>query len=132
MIIPISIVIPFNQNKDKLRLWVQERQSRDSYNGMLEFPGGKIESDEDPEEAAVREVQEETSVTLLTDELLKFKNYDFQLGDKTILLMVFLFNDRLERFPGEGYVCINELLENEAKLPPKNIEILTDLIEYFQ
>ena len=77
MIIPISIVIPYIKKDSELFLWVQDRKSSDELAGLLEFPGGKIENEETPEQAAMREVLEETGVFLDESKLKKFKNYDF-------------------------------------------------------
>lgn len=41
------------------RVLVQRRRSEDQFNGLWEFPGGKIEPHETPEQAAVRECREE-------------------------------------------------------------------------
>lgn len=132
MIIPISIVIPFILDEKDTRLWVQTRLSKDEYNQMLEFPGGKIEKDELPTQAAVREVKEETGVSIEESDLMKFKNYDFKLSDKTILLMVFLYPDTDKKFPRDGYLPLEEFSQLKERVPPKNIEIITNLVEYFQ
>ena len=42
-----------------------------------EFPGGKIELGESPEEALIREIQEELKVTIGIDEYLMTVEYDY-------------------------------------------------------
>lgn len=132
MIIPISIVIPVIKHEENIELWVQKRESKDDFNGLLEFPGGKIEKLESPKFAGVREVLEETRVELLESELLKFKDYDFKLGNRTILLMVHLYFDTEEKFSKEGRYPLKELSSMQCQIPPKNREILVDLLEYFR
>ena len=42
-----------------------------------EFPGGKMEPGESPEEALVREIQEELSTTIIVDKFLCTVEYDY-------------------------------------------------------
>ena len=42
------------------RIFIQQRQADDIWGGLWEFPGGRIEDGESPEEAVVREFREET------------------------------------------------------------------------
>ena len=48
-----------------------------SYKDWWEFPGGKIEEGEMPEEALVREIQEELDVTVAVDKYLCSVEYDY-------------------------------------------------------
>lgn len=47
--------------------------------GGWEFPGGKIEAGETPEEAVVREIREELDVTVAVDSLLVVVDHDYEL-----------------------------------------------------
>lgn len=47
------------------------------YKDWWEFPGGKIEEGELPEEALVREIEEELDVTVSVDEFICTVNYDY-------------------------------------------------------
>ena len=47
------------------------------FKGGWEFPGGKIEEGESPQEALVREIQEELNVEIEVGELLDVVEYDY-------------------------------------------------------
>ena len=47
------------------------------FKGMWEFPGGKIEPDESPEEALVREIKEELNVEIKVTEFIEKVEYDY-------------------------------------------------------
>ena len=44
------------------RMFIQQRREDDVWGGLWEFPGGRLKNGESPEQAAIRELQEETEI----------------------------------------------------------------------
>ena len=70
----VNLVIVFNKNKDKV-LMCQRR--KDPYKGKLNFVGGKVEKGESNDEAAYRELFEETGISKNDIELDHFMDLNY-------------------------------------------------------
>lgn len=116
----ISLVIPVASIDNEVYLWGQTRQSFDEFNGFFEFPGGKIEKDEKPQEAALREIFEETNIKLDKSNLdLAFIWNDFLSPTKPIRFYVYLTKSDFAKAKGE-YKKLSDLCESSFKIPPIN------------
>ena len=62
--------------RDGERIFATER-GHGEYRGFWEFPGGKLEEGETPQQAAVRETREELGVEIRLGELLHVVEYDY-------------------------------------------------------
>ena len=70
------------------RILIAKRPPHKIKGGFWEFPGGKIEVHESPEEALIRELQEEVGIKPLI--LHKLMQYSFDYSDYKTLLEVFI------------------------------------------
>lgn len=96
-LLPVSLAIFFRKPASNvLEVWVQKREDDGIYHGLLEFPGGKIESHEEPLEAIVREVEEEVQIKIHGPDSKFMGVYPNEMFGKTVLLYVFLFPDYKE------------------------------------
>ncbi|MBM7570901.1 RNA deprotection pyrophosphohydrolase [Aquibacillus albus] len=86
----------------------------------LEFPGGKVEDGETPEEAAIREVKEETGGNVSK---LKYIGQYFVAGKggniakNVYFAIVDTLNDQSSYFETDGPVLIHELPDNMGTNP---------------
>ncbi len=121
--INVAIVIPF-RFKESMEVWMQKRNSKDELNGLLEFPGGKIEAGEDPKAAAIRETLEETGVTLAASKLKLVKVYDDIKATKTVKLNIFAYEDN-DEFLNSWF---SEPEEYWSLIPPANQTFLKEVL----
>ncbi|MEE9381133.1 MAG: (deoxy)nucleoside triphosphate pyrophosphohydrolase [Hyphomonadaceae bacterium] len=65
---------------DEGRVLLAQRPEGKSMAGLWEFPGGKIETDETPEEALIRELYEELGVVITCENLkpMKFASHAYE------------------------------------------------------
>ncbi|MBC75297.1 MAG: hypothetical protein CME64_04710 [Halobacteriovoraceae bacterium] len=109
---------------------MQKRQTEDFLEGKLEFPGGKIEPYEKPAEAAVRELREETNVSVSPSEIDLFDVVTHHYEEKTVKLYVFLLTSKVELFQKGGWYGLNGNWQDELgqHIPPANYGILNKLL----
>jgi 8-oxo-dGTP diphosphatase len=86
MIVVTAAVI---KNRDNKILICQRKP--DSHNGLKwEFPGGKLEEQETPEQCLRREIKEELDVDIEVGEIFKVVKQDY--SDRVILLLAYECN----------------------------------------
>jgi len=57
----VSVAVPYSTGRNRF-LVAKRAETMDTHPGLWNFPSGKIESGEEPVEAALRELQEETGL----------------------------------------------------------------------
>lgn len=94
----------------------------------LEFPGGKIEADETPEQALVRELHEEVGIN--ATRYSQFETLEYQFPDRHISLWFFM----VEGWEGEPWgkegqpgQWIAQHSLNADDFPPANLPVIQKL-----
>jgi 8-oxo-dGTP diphosphatase len=72
------------------RVLVQQRAAGKSLAGLWEFPGGKVEAGEAPEQALVRELAEELDIEVAPEALIPLTFASEPLGDRYLLLLLYV------------------------------------------
>lgn len=72
---------------DTQRILITQRPLHVPHGGYWEFPGGKLEADELPERALIREIREEVGIDVLTHEYVGEINHDY--SDRSVQLLIF-------------------------------------------
>ena len=92
--------------------------------GLWEFPGGKLKEHETPEQALVRELQEELGITVNADDLepLTFASHSYE--DFHLLMPVYLCREWqgdivAKEHSGINWIAIGALLEPSYSMPPE-------------
>ena len=114
---------PYNE------IFITQRAADAHMANKLEFPGGKIEAGETPEQALSRELQEEVGITVTTFSL--FDKLEYKFPDRHITLWFFL----VESWEGEpwgkegqpGQWMARQALD-PAAFPPANEPVIRKLI----
>lgn len=98
--------------------------------GYWEFPGGKMELGEEPEESLKRELQEELGIEAQIGNICLTSTHNY--GDTTILLLFYdvpywTGEPKTVHHSGLKWVKIDEL--SKENLPEANIKVLNNIIE---
>ena len=72
------------------KVLVQKRAVDRSMAGLWEFPGGKIEPNERPENALVRELDEELGIIVMPEDLTPLSFASAPLGEQHLLLLIYI------------------------------------------
>jgi len=70
----IEVVAAIIKDKDTI---LATRRGYGEFVNMWEFPGGKVEVGETSEEALIREIREELSITISVDQFVTTVDYDY-------------------------------------------------------
>lgn len=100
-VIPVVAGIIINARQEIL---VAQRPAHASHPGFWEFPGGKIEFNETPQQALIREFHEEIGIQIL--DARPFMQVEYEYPNRTVKLNVW----QIEKYLGEPYGAEGQLI----------------------
>ena len=114
------------------KILIGRRGSNVPYSGFYEFPGGKIEENETPEEALKREINEELGINCLIKDFFQKIKWE----NKFLLKCYFVDINKedvskIEKRVHDDFQWINIQNYKKYKILPADIEILKILKESF-
>ncbi|NLB52823.1 MAG: 8-oxo-dGTP diphosphatase MutT [Syntrophomonadaceae bacterium] len=86
--VAIDVVAAILINNDKVL--IAQRGEKDPLAGYWEFPGGKIEAGESPEQSLIREMQEEFCIDVEVKEFFGSSTFKYEKG--TVRLLAYICN----------------------------------------
>jgi 8-oxo-dGTP diphosphatase len=115
------------------RILLSERPAGKFLEGMWEFPGGKISSDERPEEALIRELKEELGIKVSPHSLMPLNFVSHSYTDFDIILLLFVCHQwEGEIVPREmqniRWVAVEQL--HSYPMPPADVPLIPSLVNY--
>lgn len=83
----IRVVAGIIWNEDHTKILLSQRKKDQDFSGLWEFPGGKVEANEDDGLALIRELQEELNITVTEQE--KALSFPYEYPSKTIDFVIY-------------------------------------------
>ncbi len=111
------------------RVLVSRRKDGAHLEGLWEFPGGKVESGEDPREALRRELEEELGIVVRVGEIMDVTFHAYEDAGRSVLLLFFEAH-RVEGSPDPRAIDVAEFRWATAaeltprEFPPADLQIL--------
>lgn len=112
-------------------VFVTKRAANVHQGDKWEFPGGKVELNESPEHALVRELQEEIAIQVHVSEPLTVVEHDY--GDKRVKLLVFVvkeFSGKPQGNEGQSFQWVDYQFLSDLNFPEANKPIIEAVNQY--
>jgi len=89
----LNVTIVYNKEEDKILMCYR---SKDPYRGLYNLVGGKVEEHEDDTQAAYRELEEETGITVEDIILTHLMNFSYPISDVELQVYAGKLNKEIE------------------------------------
>lgn len=115
------------------RILVAERPQEKSMAGLWEFPGGKVEDGERPEDTVIREMHEELGVTIREACLSPFAFASHDYGDFHLLMPLFLcrrWEGVVNPSENQRVMWVAPRALRTLAMPPADVPLVSMLIDF--
>lgn len=116
-----------------------ERPSKKHLEGLYEFPGGKVEPDESPEEALVRELREELGIHVESKNLypLTFASHSYEEKGFHLLMPLYACSSWEGKADGKEnqrlvWCSTSQIQDDTYKMPPADYPLIQPLVKYME
>lgn len=114
------------------RVLIAQRPAGKSMAGLWEFPGGKIEKGEQPEEALIRELREELAITVAQPCLapLTFASHAYE--DFHLLMPLYIcrkWQGSVQPLEGQSLKWVRPNQLRDYPMPPADVPLVSHLID---
>jgi 8-oxo-dGTP diphosphatase len=112
------------------RVLLAQRPSGKSMAGLWEFPGGKIELDENPEQALIRELNEELGITVREPCLAPLNFASYTYPDFHLLMPLYIcrrWEGLVRAAEGQTIKWVRPAKLREFDMPPADIPLIPAL-----
>ena len=127
---PVVLVVAVALIDDQRRVLLAQRPAGKSMAGLWEFPGGKVEDDETPENALVRELHEELGITVDAADLepLAFASHTYD--DFHLLMPLFdctQWQGEIKGREGQALAWVSAAELDKYAMPPADVPLIEPL-----
>ena len=127
---PIVLVVAVALIDKQRRVLLAQRPAGKKMAGLWEFPGGKVEDNETPEQALVRELHEELGITVDIEDLepLAFASHTYD--DFHLLMPLFdcpRWQGELKGREGQALAWVSAADLNNYDMPPADLPLIEPL-----
>ena len=116
------------------RVLLTQRPQHKQLGGLWEFPGGKVEPGEAPEDALIRELKEELALTVEPDALDPFAFASHSYADFHLLMPLYLVSrwagePKLDPHAAQAMRWVNTSALRDFAMPPADVVLVDRLIK---
>lgn len=114
------------------RILIAQRPEGKSMAGLWEFPGGKVEAGETPEEALIRELKEELSIDVSADCLAPFTFASHSYEKFHLLMPLYIcrrWNGTVMPMEGQAVKWVRAKSLRDYPMPPADVPLISMLID---
>lgn len=111
------------------QIYLTQRLEGQDFAQSLEFPGGKVDAGETPEQALKRELEEEIGIVVLNTQL--YERFQFEYPTKIISFFFYLVDEWIgEPFGREGQegFWVEQRALDAGQFPPANAKLIHRLL----